>query len=383
MSSLKNIIYMDNNSTTKPHPIVFKKLNSDFLYGNPSSSHKLGKIARKALEKSRKEIAKHLKVKPKEIYFNSGASEGNNMIINGCLKGPKCNNKSHIITSSIEHASILKSCNNVSKKYGCVITFIPVDEHGFFIYDEIIGAITKNTVLVSLMLANNVIGTIQKDIISKVGEYLKDFPDIHFHCDATQMLGKYHINCKKLKVDSLTGSGHKFHALKGCGILYLKENSGIEPCITGGMQEFNMRAGTENVMSALSMSIAMNYNLNPKRYRVVHKKIKKMRDFIENELKKNILGIIVNGHPSKRLVNTLSICIPNYNSRKLVKTLSKYGICVNIGSACSLGKRDHVLTAIGVPMDLERGTLRISLSEYNTLKECELFVKTLLKLIKN
>lgn len=377
----KKCIYMDSNSTTQVDPVVGNKVGDCIkkYYANPSSSHHPGKTCRKIIDQSRDTIADLLNVKPCEIYFTSGATESNNLALRGLyLQNKKRGN--HIITSKIEHASIMKTCEDLEKHFGCRVSYAPVDRYGMIHPKTIVKMLTPKTTLVSIMLGNNEIGTIQP--IKKISKIIKQYnPKIHFHCDATQMVGKYIIHPKHLGIDSMSASGHKFHAIKGCGFLYLRDGCPIKACETGGHQEHQIRSGTENIHGIMSLGMAMDRNLKDYgKVQKTHQKIQRIRDFMEQELRKQIPNIVVNGHPKKRMVNTLSICLPNINSRNLLTELDKYGICLNVGSACNQGARSWVLKSIGLPVSLEQGALRISLSKYNTLKEAKYVVDTIAKL---
>lgn len=382
------VIYMDNNSTTKLDSEVARKIANylSTLYANPSSSHHPGQKCRKSIENSRSTISQLMKVKPCEIFFTAGATESNNLAIRGILHAMKSDyglKRPHIITSAIEHASIGKTLEDLKNQGLISVSYVPVDKYGVLHPQTLKKYLRPETILVTIMLANNEIGTIQP--IKELVKVTKEFnPRIHFHCDGTQMIGKYRIYPKKFGFDSCSASGHKFHAMKGCGFIWLKKGCHCFPCETGGHQEQSLRSGTENIHGIVSMGLAMKKNIGDyDRMKRIHHKINRIREFMEEELRKKIPNIVINGHPKHKLINTVSICLPKIDSRKLLKKLDDAGICVNVGSACNQGARSWVLEAIGLPMSLEKGALRISLCKDNSLKEAKYVVDTLSKLYKN
>lgn len=387
---MSKLIYLDNNATTIVHPEAIKCMipYMNKWYGNCSSSHGFGKKCKKKLEEARKIIAKLLYVNPYELIFCSGATEANNNCLRGVYAYIKTNKilgnkRPHMLISPIEHASILKTAEDL-KRYGVCIEYLKVDNEGFINFDDLKNKIKPTTVLIAVMSDNNEIGTIQKpNILYAIGKLCKK-NNIHFHCDATQTIGHRLFYPKKYFIDSMSFSSHKFHGPRGIGVAYInKNNHNIIPCCsTGGSQEWGMRGGTENLAGIMGMTKALQIsltNLDQKR-----KKIKKMREYLKLKLINNIPGIIINGPKNHLYVkdNTLSICLPYIDSRKLLPMFDKYKICMNIGSACSLGKRSHVLMACGLPIELEKGLLRISLSEYTTFKDCQYVIHVLTKLYK-
>lgn len=378
------MIYMDNNATTRVHDDVISYMIPfmNQIYGNCSSSHGFGKICKKYLECARKQIANAIHVTPSEIVFCSGATEANN----NCLRGIFAINKKrgrHILVSSIEHASILKTCEDLKKRYKAKITYIPVDSQGFVDYATVRKLIQPDTIMCIIMSENNEIGIKQKDTtLKKIGKLcLKK--NIHFHCDATQTIGHRLFYPKNFNIGTMSFSSHKFHGPRGMGCMFIDSHTSLIPCCsTGGLQEFGRRAGTENLAAIMGMMYALKLNLKPNRLKYVQKRVQNMRDYMRLYLTEQIPGLLINGPKDSRLCkyNTLSICLPEINSRKLLPYLDKYKICMNIGSACSQGKRSHVLKACGIPEECEIGLLRISLSEYNTMKECKYVCKILCKL---
>lgn len=375
-------IYMDNNATTRLHPFLINKMSKYFLnnYANPSASHSSGKLANKGLEDSRKIIAKKLHCCANEIVFTSGATESNNFILRGFMKAHP--QKNHIITSDIEHASVFETCKDLNGSCKCKISYIPVKKNGIIDLKKLEAAITPKTGIISVMLANNEIGTIQP--IKKIVQIAKKY-GIPVHTDATQYLGKWKVNVKELGVDSLSASSHKFHGPNGIGFVYIHEGLGIAKYLTGGLsKEQSMRSSTPDVPGVVGMAQAIKYNLADCRYEKNYKKVQQMRDFIENEIKKGIPGVRINGDPEKRMINTLSVSFPNVkSSKRLMLDLDRKGIIVNTGSACSAHKKSRILEHIGLPDNYINGTLRISLSEYNTMKECRYLVYVLKRMFNS
>jgi cysteine desulfurase len=292
-------------------------------------------------------------------------------------------NGRHILVTGIEHASILRTCEHLKQNCGAKITYIPVYNDGIINYNKLIKLIRPDTIMCIVMSENNEIGTRQPPLLLKKIGLLCKKHNIHFHCDATQTIGHRKFYPKKYYINSMTCSAHKFHGPRGIGCMFIDKNTSYDACcFTGGQQELGKRAGTENLAGIIGMVSALKYNLSNTKLKKTQQYIKKLRIYMKNELIKNIPNIIINGPKSQKYCkfNTLSICLPNINSRKLLPYLDKYHICINIGSACSQGKRSHVLKACGIPEELELGLLRISLSEYNTLKEIKYVINILTKL---
>jgi cysteine desulfurase len=374
-SIIKNKIYMDNNATTAVHPIVISAMNQIMkkYYANPSSSHILGIQARKSIENSRLIIANIFGVKPGEIIFTSSATESNNLLLRGFFLS-NLNKGKRILLSPIEHASVLQTCGDLEKRYGAILEYLKVDKYGILDLEDLEKKLKmyKDIIICTVMGANNEIGTIEP--VKQIGYLCKKY-HVHFHCDATQYVGHYIIEPKKMGICSMTFAGHKMHGPRGIGGLYLKGCSGICSCITGGKHEHGLRAGTESPYLAGGLAIALKYNIS--RREAIENKVLKMRNYMRDMLIDKIPNIIINGHPTLHKFNTLSVCLQDINSRDFVKNLSLFGICMNVGSACSLGNRSKVLEAIGLPIEVENGAFRISLSEYNTMKECLYVVKVI------
>jgi cysteine desulfurase len=367
--STEPIIYLDNNGTTK---IFNESLElSDYVYrnyyGNASAIYKLGSQSKKLLELCRRRMAKMLNCDATELFFTSGATESNNIAIRGIFAKHKKNGK-HIITSSIEHPSVI---NTVKSIPDAEVTILSVDKYGQIDLKELENAIRQDTILVTIIHANNELGTIQ-DVrgISAICKRKK----VHHHSDLTQYIGKYIVDLHDMGVDSAAISGHKFHSSKATGGLYLRNGVKCEACVqSGGGQESSIRSGTENIPGITSMaySLFICYHLLGKG---AAEKIKAMRDYMKDEINRNIPNAITNGHPTNQLYNTLSMCLP-INSRKLINMLDKHNIAINSGSACSKTKLSSVLNAVGLSAKEQEGSIRISLGFLNTMQECKTAVK--------
>jgi cysteine desulfurase len=371
------VVYLDNNGTTQIFPESLDVMNYVYrnYYGNASALYSLGSQSKQLLEKCREKMASMLNCKASEIFFTSGATESNNIAIRGVFSKHKDKGK-HVIMTSIEHPSVDETVKTLD---GADVTVLEVDKYGVLNLDHLRNAIRKDTVLVTVIMGNNEIGTLQ-DI--KAMAALCRAQGVHFHCDMTQVIGKYIVNFTELDVDSATGSGHKFHGPKASGFMYLRKGlDKFDSCMSGGHQEKNVRSGTENIPGIVSMcySLALCH-----RYIQSGKaqKIKEMRDWMKNELIRRIPGTIVNGHPTYTLYNTLSLCVP-VNSRKLLMALDKRRIYVNTGSACSQGASSRVLDAIGVPIETQDGSIRISLGFMTTWSESVKAVNNIVDLCRN
>jgi len=370
-------VYLDNNATTPLLPEVKQEIIESLeIFGNASSKHSFGQRSREKVENSRKIIADYLNADPKEIIFTSGASEGNNLVLKGVSScGTTCSAlscKPHIITTVIEHPSIANTARCI-EGLGGDITYLKVGKDGRIDLEELKEKIRENTVLISVMWANNEIGTIQpiKDIIAIAKE-----KGIKVHTDAVHVFGKMPIDVKELGVDFLTFSGHKFNALKGTGGLYMRCANHICPLIHGGHQEGMLRAGTENSLGIISMGKALEINLQQKD----SKRIAALRDDLEDFILKNIPNTYVNGSREHRLYNTTNISFEFIEGESLLLMLDHFGIAVSTGSACSSDSLEAspVLTALGVKEELAHSSVRFSLGPLNTQEEID-FVKEKLK----
>ncbi len=363
---MEKLVYLDNAATTKMHKEVVSKMLPFFsdIYGNASSLHEMGQVAKEALENARKMVAECIGATDRELYFTSGGSESDNWAIrNAYLNGVK-DGKNHIISCKIEHHAVLHTLEKL-KKDGAQITLLNVDEYGLINLEELENAITEKTCLVSIMFANNEIGTVEP--IKEIAEICHK-KGVVFHTDAVQAVGHVNINVKELGIDMLSLSGHKFHGPKGVGALYVKKGIRLTNLIDGGAQEFNKRAGTENLPAIVGMAEALKIAcLNLEKN---NKQQQELRDYLIKELGK-IEHSKLNGHPTQRLPNNFNMCFEGIEGESLLLLLSDMGICASSGSACTSGSLDpsHVLLAIGLPHEVAHGSLRLSLSEYTTREE--------------
>lgn len=363
------MIYMDNAATTKVTDSVLDAMLPYLRenYGNASAIYSLGQKSRAAIENSRIKIAEILKTKPSEIYFTSSGTESDNWVIKESLNPRE---KHHIISSRIEHPAILNSLKAV-KSLGSDYSLISVDKEGFVNLDELSEKIRDNTKLISIMFANNEIGTIEP--IEEISKIARE-KNILLHTDAVQAMGNVKFNLRDLDVDMLSISGHKLGAPKGIGILYIKEGTEISPFINGGEQERGMRASTENVASIVGIGRALE-----DAYANIDANIEYTRDLRDYTIEKllNIHGIIFNGPREKRLPGNINITLKDTKPQTMVQYLDMYDICVSSGSACAAGSisPSHVLRAIGRSEEDSLSMLRLSLNHNNTREECDYVVE--------
>jgi cysteine desulfurase len=375
---MMNTIYLDNNATTKIAPEVLEEMLPYLkeMYGNPSSTHTFGAQLRKKIEEARAMVAKLLNAEPEEIIFTSCGTESDNTAIASAVESLP--GKKHIITSRVEHPAVLNFCKHLERK-GYRITFIQVDKQGRLELDEFSRAIDDDTAVVSLMYANNETGVIFP--LAEIGEMLKE-KGILFHTDAVQAAGKIPIDIKKLSADMLSLSGHKLHAPKGVGALYVRKGTRFHSYIIGGHQEYGRRAGTENVASIVGLGKACElagenlYNEMPY--------LKALRDKLENTLLTPCPDARVNGDANNRLPNTTNLSFEYVEGEAILLRLNEFGICASSGSACTSGSLEpsHVLRAMGVPATAIHGSIRFSLSRYNTEEEIDKVIEIMPGLIK-
>lgn len=371
-------VYLDNNATTKVDEEVVKAMIPYFseYYGNPFSLHLFGNETGLAVTQARQTIADILKAKPNEIIFTASGSEADNLAIRGIAKAYKHRGK-HIITSTIEHPAVKNTFMDLMED-GFEITMVPVDENGVMIMDEFKKALREDTILVSVMHANNEVGSFQP--IEEIAKITKE-RKIIFHVDAVQTMGKVEIYPEKMGIDLLSFSGHKFHAPKGIGVLYKRDGVRLARIITGGNQEGKRRPGTSNVpyivglAKALEMAVA---NMKEEWNRE-----ETLRDYFEDEVSKRIPEIKINGKGARRLPGTSSITFKYLEGESMLLNLSLKGIAVSSGSACSSDslQPSHVLLAMGVPAEFAHGTLRFSLSKYTTKEEIDYTIESLVEII--
>ncbi len=375
------MIYLDNAASTAVHPEVVKEMLPyfDVQYGNPSSIHQFGRKAKNAIQKARKQVAALIGAEQDEILFTSGGTESNNTILYGFPTLRDVSHvsfsfdKNHIITSSIEHEAILEPCKKLEEK-GVKITYLPVDEHGIIDSNDVTNSIAENTVLVSIMFANNEVGTIQP--IKEISEICKKY-QIPLHTDAVQAVGKVPINVKELGVDALSISSHKINGPKGIGALFIKKGLKIVPYITGGGQENGLRSGTENVASIVGFGKACEiakerFNENISHFQTLHSSML-------SRIVKEIPHVKLNGHPEKRIFNNIHFTFLGVNGEDLIIKLDEHGIAASTGSACSVHtqKASHVLKAMDFNHEQITGSLRMSFGYMNTLDEVEQTVEVL------
>ncbi|WMM23272.1 cysteine desulfurase NifS [Tissierella sp. MB52-C2] len=371
-------IYMDNAATTPVKKEVLDEMMPYFTekYGNPSSVYSLGSISKRAIEASREKIAKIINADKREIFFTGGGSEADNWAIKGIAYGNK-QKGNHIITTKIEHHAVLHTCDYLQKN-GFEITYLDVDEYGLINLDELKEAITDETILISIMFANNEIGTIQP--IKEIGEIAKE-RKIYFHTDAVQAMGNIEIDVKELNIDLMSMSAHKFYGPKGIGALYIKQGVRIDSLISGGGQERNRRAGTENVAAIAGMGKAIE--LAYENLEDHNERLTKLRDSLIKKIEDNIPYVRLNGHPTKRLPGNVNICFRFIEGESLLLSLDMERIAGSSGSACTSGSLDpsHVLLAIGLPHEIAHGSLRLSLGDFNTKEEIDYVVEKLVKIV--
>ena len=375
------LVYLDNAATTKMSKRVIEEMTESFeeIYGNPSSTHTLGQKAKAVVENARHIVAKNLKVEAKEIVFTSGGAEGNNLVIKGFLKQNKDKGK-HIITTKIEHSTVLKTFESLEKQ-GYDVTYIDVTKDGIIDVEKLKKAVRKDTALVSVMFVNNETGVIQP--IKEIGEFLKE-KEIFFHTDAVQAIGKFEIYPKELRIDALTVSSHKFYGPKGTGFVFIDKKYNIEKEIFGGSQERNRRAGTENVNGILGTGVALEEVYE--KMEVIFEHEKKIQEYLEEKLK-NEIGRIqkveINGENSRRVKNITNVFIKNTDIQMLLVALDMRGICVSGGSACMSGslENSYVLEAMGLNDEKLKSSFRISIGKDTTIEEIDYFIENLKEII--
>jgi len=381
-------VYLDHNATTPTHPEVVKAMLPYYqeIFGNPSSIHQFGQQARKALDESREKVAEFIGAKPEEIVFTSGGTEANNLAIKGVAYANQARGK-HIITSAIEHHAVLNPCKYLEER-DFKVTYLGVDKYGLIDPEEVRKAVSDETILVTIMHANNEVGTIEP--IEEIGKIIKELnesrikdnkPKIYFHTDAVQTVGKIPIDVDKLNVDLLSLSGHKLYGPKGIGALYIRKGTRIESQIQGGHHERNRRAGTENVPGIVGLAKAIEIaeeTMEEESIRLTY-----LRDKLCSGISEKIDNVYLNGHPGKRLPNTLSMCFEFVEGESIILNLDLKGIAVSSGSACTSGSLEpsHVLKAMGVEPALAQGSIRFSLGKDNTEEDIDYILEVLPEII--
>ena len=371
-------VYLDHSATTPIREEVMGVIFPYFteLFGNASSIHSLGQRARKDVEEARSLLAHILGAHPEEVIFTSGGTESDNLAIKGVAYA-KQEEGNHIVTSSIEHSAVLNCCQYL-EKHGFEVTYLPVDRHGLVEPEAVREALKRETVLVSVMLANSEVGTIQP--IEEIGAITKE-RGIVFHTDAVQAVGKVPIRVDDLNVDLLSVSGHKIYGPKGIGALYVRRGMRVEPLMYGGHHELGFRPGTENVAGIVGLAKAVE--LAEEEREDFSKRMYMLRTMLERGISVNIEDVQFNGHPEKRLPNILNASFKYVDGESLLLSLDMSGIGVSTGSACSEGSDEtsHVLKAMGVPPDVARGSLRFSLGRLNTDEDISYVLEVLSEVV--
>lgn len=377
--SKPSFIYFDNAATTKTAPEVVEAMLPYFTeyFGNPSSIYTLAGTSKKAVTQSRDIIAEAIGAEANEIYFTAGGSEADNWALIATAEAYESKGK-HIITSAIEHHAILSTCHYLEKR-GYEITYLPVDEYGIINLDDLKSAIRKDTILISIMFANNEIGTIQP--IKEIGMIAKE-NKILFHTDAVQAFGQIPISVNDMNIDMLSASGHKLNGPKGIGFLYIRKGVKSRSFIHGGQQERGRRAGTENVPGIVGMGAATKRALTMMKDKTL--KELELRDYMIQKISEEVPFSRLNGHPTLRLPNNVNFSFEFVEGESLLIKLDMEGICASSGSACTSGSLDpsHVLLAIGLPHEKAHGSLRISLSEENTKEEIDFTIEKIKEILE-
>ena len=372
------IRYFDHAATTPVREEVIKEMLPYFgvEYGNASVMYSLGRNAKKAMSNARRRVAEAINCKTDEIYFTSCGSESDNLAIKGFAYANK-DKGNHIITSKIEHHAVLDTCKTLERQ-GFKVTYLDVDEKGIVDLNQLANSISKDTILITIMFANNEIGTIQP--IREIGKIAKQ-NNIVFHTDAVQAIGNVKIDVRDLNIDMLSLSGHKFYAPKGVGALYIKNGINFEKLQDGGEQEKNKRAGTENVAEIVGLGKAIE--LIYSEFDDYNKSLRELRDYYISEVKNNIDGIKINGDLENRLAGNANISFENVDGSELLFKLDEQGICASAGSACSTQNPmpSHVLTAIGLEQELANSTLRVSIGKDNTKEDVDYLVSALKNIV--
>ena len=375
---MDRLIYLDNAATTKVKPEVVDAMLPYFTeeFGNPSSVYSFAAKNKTVIEKAREMIAASINAKPKEIYFTGGGSESDNMAIKGIARAYKDKGR-HIITSKIEHHAVLHSLRALEKE-GYEVTYLDVDEYGVVKLDELKKAIRDDTILITIMFANNEIGTIEP--VKEIGQIAKEH-GILFHTDAVQAYTQVPIDVKELNIDLMSTSGHKINGPKGIGFIYIKSGINIEPLIDGGAQERNRRAGTENVPAIVGLKKAAELAIANMEERIAYES--ELRDYLIKSVMERIPYTRLNGDRHNRLPNNTNFCFQFIEGETLLIMLDMEGICGSSGSACTSGSLDpsHVLKAIGLPDEIAHGSLRLTLSEETTKEDIDYVVDKLDKIV--
>jgi len=375
---MNKIIYFDHAATTAVKDEVLKEMLPYFNleFGNPSSLYSLGRRNKKTIEEARDKVAKAINSNSKEIYFTSCGSEGDNIAIKGIAYKLK-EKGNHIITTKIEHPAVLNTCKKLEEE-GFDVTYLNVDKTGLISLEELEQSIDKRTILITVMFANNEIGTLQP--IEEIGKLAKKH-NIIFHTDAVQAIGNVRIDVKQMNIDALTMSAHKFYGPKGVGAVYIKSDIEFSKLQEGGHQERNKRAGTENVPGIIGLGKAIE--LAYQDFDEYNEKLQSLRDYYISEVEKRIAYVSLNGHRTKRLPGNANISFEFVDGEALLLNLDAKGICASSGSACTSGSANpsHVLLAIGLPKRIAQGSLRVTFGEENTKEDVDYLVDSLEEIV--
>lgn len=372
-------VYMDNAATTSLKPQVLEAMMPYLAgnYGNASSLYQEGREAREAIERAREETARAINAKPEEIYFTSGGTEADNWALKG-VAFAKRDKGNHIVTTPIEHHAVLHTCDYL-EKHGFEITYLPVDSDGLVNPDDVRKAIRPDTVLVSVMFANNEIGTVEP--IAEIAAVCRE-RGVPFHTDAVQAIGHLPVDVEKMGVDLLSLSAHKFHGPKGVGALYIRKGIHLDPFVHGGGQERNRRAGTENVAGIVGLGAAIRLAVSS--MPEVAPRVTALRDRLIEGVLEKVPEVKLNGHRTRRLPGNAHFCFRYIEGESLLLNLDLKGISASTGSACTSGSLEpsHVLLALGISHELAQGSLRLSLDEDNTLEDVEYVLEVLPEVVE-
>ena len=376
---MNNVIYLDNAATTKVSTDVLTAMTPWLIdnYGNPSSVYSIGRQARVAVDTARRQVATLLGCQPGEIYFTSGGSEADNWAIKGTAHQLKKKGKNHIITTNFEHHAVLHACQ-VLEKEGFEVTYLPVDKDGLITPEQVKSAIKPETALVTIMYANNEIGTIQP--IADIGNICHE-AGVLFHTDAVQAVGHIPVHVVEQHIDMLSLSAHKFHGPKGVGVLYIRKGAMPQTMIDGGGQEKGKRAGTENIAGIIGLAHGLTESIE--KMEETNARILAMREKLIDTLLE-LPRVRLNGHRTTRLAGNANLSFEGIEGESLLLMLDGVGICASSGSACTSGSLDpsHVLLAIGLPHEIAHGSLRLSLGEYSTMADVDYILEKLPPIVK-
>ncbi len=373
-------VYLDNAATTMVRQDVIDAMIPAFTtyYGNPSSLHEYAQEAAKLVDDARADVAAVIGAKPDEIVFTAGGSESDNMALRGVVAANKKKGK-HVITTAIEHHAVLYTLQAMEREGVADLTILPVDEYGLVTAEQVANAIREDTVLVSIMFANNEVGTIEP--IAEIGKVCRD-KGVLFHTDAVQATGHVPINVVEMNIDLLSISAHKFHGPKGVGVLYIRKGVRIPSLIIGGGQEKKRRAGTENVPGIVGLAVALKHANEHVQENAV--RVGALRDKLMKGIAERIPDVKLNGHPTKRLPNNVNYSIRYIEGESILLMLDLNGIAASSGSACTSGSLDpsHVLLAMGLPHEIAHGSLRLTLSEFTTEAEIDYVLDLLPQIVQ-